>query len=161
MRSPDSHTPIPAHCQTPTATSIRPLSLDDVESVAAHCFPELPIEDVQERVVEDVRLTGARLGLTLVAEEAGRVGAFIKMLKRGDSGWLFDISAHPDFRGRGIIQRMIAQLAEAGAKMGIVRLFAHVRADNLRARRAYEKAGMKFAGQDGMRGEQLRYELRI
>jgi RimJ/RimL family protein N-acetyltransferase len=45
--------------------------------------------------------------------------------------------------------------------MGIVRLRAHVRADNRRARRAYEKAGFRSVGQDGMRGEQLRYELVI
>ena len=82
-----------------------------------------------------------------------------KLLKKDDSGWVFNVASHPDFRGRGIVQDLLADLARRARAMGMVRLLAHVRADNRRARRAYEKAGFRSVGQDGMRGEQLRYEI--
>ena len=140
---------------------IRPLQQADAADLAANCFPDLPPEDVLDAVREDLALQEAGEGVTLVAVEDGRVGVHAKLLKKDDSGWVFNVASHPDFRGRGIVQELLADLARRARAMGIVRLLAHVRADNRRARRAYEKAGFRPVGQDGMRGEQLRYELDI
>jgi ribosomal protein S18 acetylase RimI-like enzyme len=143
-----------------TAT-IRPLQSEDAPDLAANCFSDLPPDEVQERVREDLALQEKGEGLTLVAVEGGRVGVHAKLLKGDRAGWLFNVAAHPDFRGRGILQALLADLAGHARAMGIRLLAAHVRADNLRARRAYEKAGFRCAGQDGMGGEQLRYELKL
>ena len=140
---------------------IRPLEQADAAGLAANCFPDLPPEDVLDAVREDLALQEAGQGITLVAVEDGRVGLHVKLLKKDDHGWVFNVASHPDFRGRGIVQELLAELARRARTMGIVRLLAHVRADNRRARRAYEKAGFHSVGQDGMRGEQLRYELDI
>ena len=140
---------------------IRPLEQADAAGLAANCFPDLPPADVLDAVREDLALQEAGQGITLVAIADGRVGLHAKLLKKDDSGWIFNVASHPDFRGRGIVQDLIADLARRARAIGIVRLLAHVRADNRRARRAYEKAGFRPVGQDGMRGEQLRYELDI
>ena len=140
---------------------IRPLQQADAADLAKNCFPDLPPEDVLDAVREDLALQKAGQGVTLVAIVDGRVGLHAKLLKKEDSGWIFNVASHPDFRGHGIVQELLADLARRARAMGIVRLLAHVRADNRRARRAYEKSGFRSVGQDGMRGEQLRYELDI
>ena len=136
---------------------IRPLQSTDAAELAKNCFPDLPPEDVLDTVREDLALQEAGQGITLVAVEDGRVGVHAKLLKKEDSGWIFNVAAHPEFRGRGIAQDLLEELTRRASAMGIARLLAHVRADNRRARRAYEKAGFRSVGQDGMRGEQLRY----
>ncbi len=142
-------------------TIIRPLEQTDAADLAKNCFPDLPAGDVLDAVREDLALQETGQGITLVAVEDGRVGVHAKLRKKEDSGWVFNVASHPDFRGRGIVQELLAELARRARAMGIVRLLAHVRADNRRARRAYEKAGFRPVGQDGMRGDQLRYELDI
>jgi ribosomal protein S18 acetylase RimI-like enzyme len=143
------------------AVIIRTLEQADAGSLASNCFPDLPQEDVLESVREDLALQEAGRGITLVAVAEGRVGVHAKLLKKDDSGWVFNVASHADFRGRGIVQDLLSDMARRARAMGMVRLLAHVRADNRRARRAYEKAGFRPVGQDGMRGEQLRYELDI
>lgn len=143
-----------------TAT-IRPLQPLDSADLHSRCFPDLSAAEVGERVRDDLEAQAAGEGVTLVAVEAGRVGATAKLLRQGNAGWVFNVLAHPELRGRGIVQAMLDRLADEARQMGLARLCIHVRADNLRARRAYEKAGFRLVGQDGMRGEQLRYERRI
>jgi ribosomal-protein-alanine N-acetyltransferase len=140
---------------------IRPLEQTDAADLAKNVFADLPPEDVSDAVREDLALQEAGRGITLVAVEDGRVGLHAKLVKEGDSGWIFNVASHPEFRGRGIAQELLADLARRARAMGILRLLAHVRADNRRARRAYEKAGFRCVGQDGMRGEQMRYEKDI
>ena len=142
-------------------TIIRPLQPADAADLAKNCFPDLSPEDVLDAVREDLALQETGQGITLVAVEDGRIGVHVKLVKTGDAGWVFNVASHPDFRGRGIVQDLLADLARRARAMGIARLLAHVRADNRRARRAYEKAGFRSVGQDGMRGEQLRYQLDI
>lgn len=140
---------------------IRPLRSTDLADFAARCFPELSAEDAEERLRDDLAAEVAGEGVTLVADEDGRVGATAKLLRSGDIGWVFNVSAHPDFRSRGIVQSILGDLAVRARDMGLRRLAIHVREDNARARRAYEKAGFKYVGQEGMRGAQLRYERLI
>ncbi len=141
------------------AETIRPLQAGDLADFAARCFPELPPEEVEERLRDDLAAEAGGEGVTLVTEEGGRVGVTAKLLCSGDTGWVFNVSAHPDCRGRGMVQRLLLDLAARAAARGLGRLAAHVREDNVRARRAYEKAGFRCVGQEGMRGAQLRYEM--
>lgn len=140
---------------------VRLLRREDLEDLAELCFPELPVDEVRERVEEDLQLQARGEGVTLVAEEGGRAGATAKLLVSGETGWIFNVSAHESFRGRGVLQRLFRELEKRAVEMKLTRLAIHVREDNPRARRAYEKAGFKFAGTEGMRGAQLRYEKKI
>ena len=72
----------------PTVTvTIRPLQQADAVDLAANCFPDLPPDEVLERVREDLALREKGEGITLVAVEAGRVGVHVKLLKsRPDAG---------------------------------------------------------------------------
>ena len=141
--------------------TIRLLRREDLDDLAALCFPELPLDEVRERVEEDLALQARGAGVTLVAAEGGRVGVTAKLLPGSDAGWVFNVSAHGDFRGRGILQRLLAALEDCAREMGLPRLAIHVREDNPRARRAYEKAGFKCVGSEGMHGAQLRYEKKL
>lgn len=153
--------PIPHSKHGATVEQIRLLRREDVADLVRLCFPELPPDEVRERVEEDVALQERGDGVTLVAEEAGRAGMTAKLLRSGEVGWIFNVSAHDAFRGRGILQRLFAELEEHARKMGLTRLAIHVREDNLRARRAYEKAGFRRVGAEGMQGTQLRYEKKL
>ena len=140
---------------------IRPLREEDCAALPAACFPETPADDVAARLADELAAQAAGEGLTLVAEEGGRVGAAMTLQVRGGGAWVHNVAAHPDFRGRGIIQRMFKRLLKEARARGLTRLSLHVRRDNLPAVRAYERAGFRYAGEDGMRGEQLRYERRL
>ncbi len=141
--------------------TIRPLKREDLDDLASLCFPELPIEELRERVEEELAAQARGEGVTLVAEEGGRVGVTARLVPSGEVGWLFNISSHPDFRGRGILQRLLGRMEEIARERGLTRLAIHVREDNSRACRAYEKAGFKRVGAEGMHGTQLRYEKKL
>lgn len=142
-------------------TTIRPMQRADLNDLASFCFPELPLDEVRERVEDDLAAMAQGEGATLVAEEAGRVGMTARLLPNGAVGWIFNVASHGDFRGRGILQLLLADMEKRGRDMGLARLAIHVREDNPRARRAYEKAGFKLVGSEGMHGAQLRYEKEL
>jgi len=142
---------------TEPPVTLRPLRAADLESLAERCFPEMPFEDVRENVEEDLQRAHAGTGLTLVAEANGEAVSTLKMTRDGDAAWIHNVRTASAFRGMGLAPRMIELLAKQLREEGIRRMCAHVRADNAAARRAYEKAGMRNEGADGMRGEQLRY----
>lgn len=137
---------------------IRLLTQSDIDDIAENCFPELSRDEVIERVTEDIALQQKEEGFTLVAEVEKGIFATAKLLKRGEVGWVFNVVTHPSLRGKGIMQQLFSALAATAQEMGLKRLAIHVRADNTAARRAYEKAGFRYAGVDGMRGDQLHYE---
>jgi len=141
--------------------TIRPLKREDLDDLAVLCFPELPFEEVRERVEEELGVQARGEGVTLVAEEEGRVGVTARLVPSAEVGWLFNVSAHLDFRGRGILQRLLARMEELARERRLTCLAIHVREENTRARRAYEKAGFKLIGSEGMRGAQLRYEKKL
>jgi len=138
---------------------VRRLLPGDADSLAQNCLPQMPLDEVREIVAEDLIEQERGSGLTLVAEAHGQIAATLKMTRQGPEAWLHNVSAASAFRGRGLVPRMIGLLADHLRRTGAARLSAHVRADNRAARRAYEKAGMRCAAADGMRGEQLRYVL--
>jgi ribosomal-protein-alanine N-acetyltransferase len=134
------------------ALLIRPAVASDAEQIRANCFPDAGPDEIADGFAGDSE------GLAFVAEEDGRIGAHALLIPSGPTGWLVNIAAHPDFRGRGIVQKLLDEIALEAAKLGLAKLCIHVREDNPAARKAYEKAGFRCVGQDGMRGAQLRYE---
>ncbi len=51
----------------------------------------------------------------------------------------------PEYRGRGVIQKIIAELAAWSKAQGLSDIFLEVYADNKKALKAYEKSGFKQA----------------
>lgn len=137
---------------------IRALLPEDVGAMARNCFPEDKPEEVAARLQDELSAQVSRRGLTLVAEAAGNVVATLSLQIHGNCGWVYNVAVHPVFRGRGIVGHLLSHLIEECHNRRVTRLALHVRRGNSAAIRAYERAGFRFTGEDGMRGEQLRYE---
>ena len=129
--------------------------------VGEFCFLDSAPEERPGRVAEEVDEAANGVGLTLVAVEAGRVIGMGKVALAGEHAWLHNMNVREGFRGRGVGAELTRRLAAMARQSGARRMFAHVRADNAAARRAYEKAGMRCCCVDGMRGEQLRYGMEL
>ena len=56
---------------------------------------------------------------------------------------IHDIAVHPDFRGQGIGQALLAAVADHGRKLGCCKVTLEVRSDNDRAMSAYRRAGFE------------------
>jgi ribosomal-protein-alanine N-acetyltransferase len=63
-----------------------------------------------------------------------------------DEAHISTIASHPELRGCGLGQLMLAALMEAGKERGAVRVTLEVRAFNLAAQGLYEKLGFKQVG---------------
>ena len=143
---------------------VRPLRAGDAPDLSAFYPLDMLLDDIAEQVAEDLEDQRRGLALNLVAEVGGVAVATAKATfpeRTPGDAWTHNVVTHPDYRGLGLATRIIARLADAARERGAARLCAHVRSTNAPARRAYEKAGMRCAGADGMRGEQLRYEMEL
>ena len=141
----------------PGEAVIRELRQDDVSGLCEGVLAGAPAEEVAERVAEELGERARGVCVALVAESGDALVGKARLQMNGDTGWVFDVATQEEFRGQGIAARLLAGLAEGARRLGARRLCLHVRADNPAALRAYEKAGFRCAGADGMRGEQLRY----
>ena len=54
---------------------------------------------------------------------------------------IHDIAVLPEWRGRSVAQRLLAEIVDLGRRLGCCRITLEVRDDNPRARRLYECAG--------------------
>ena len=149
--------------KTDTATGfscdIRRLRPGDAEGLSVFNF-DSPA-DAAAQVVDDLEDQRRGVAVTLVAEKESRLVACAKVTLSGRVAWLYNVATHPDFRGLGVATVLIERLVAIARDSGKTALCAHVRRGNASARRVYEKLGMRNAGADGMRGEQLLYELRF
>ncbi len=91
-----------------------------------------------------------RKGKTFVIRRAGKPVFKVDLAVRAGEGVLVEgVFTDPEFRGRGLASRGVAALC--GRILEEYPLAAlHVGAENLPARRAYEKAGMRPAGELGL-----------
>jgi ribosomal protein S18 acetylase RimI-like enzyme len=89
-------------------------------------------------------------GLYFLAEDAGEVVGQIMITyewsdwRNGNIWWIQSVYVKTEHRGRGVFRRLLdhlLQLAKARPEVVALRLYMH--AENTRARRAYEKAGLK------------------
>jgi ribosomal-protein-alanine acetyltransferase len=81
--------------------------------------------------------------LILIAELAGApAGYAMALFRKGASvARLYSIAVDPDFRGRGLAEKLLAEAARQAAKRGARRLRLEFRPSNSAAQRLYERAG--------------------
>jgi len=139
--------------------SFRELARADACELGEFCFLDSPLEERVGRVIDELEEMAQGQGVTLVVLCAGRVVGMGKVAFAGEHAWMHNMNVREEVRGQGVGAELTRRLACAARGAGAKRMFAHVRADNAAARRAYEKAGMRCWCVDGMRGEQLRYGL--
>lgn len=95
-------------------------------------------------------LAEAAKGVYYVAEADGTVVGQLMITyewsdwRNGNIWWIQSVYVREDFRGRGVFRALfkhLQELALATKEVCCLRLYMH--ADNLRARRSYERLGMK------------------
>ncbi|MFK7743020.1 MAG: GNAT family N-acetyltransferase [Planctomycetota bacterium] len=108
-----------------------------------HSDLNIPPQRVDRRWLYDTIDDRIREGSTLAL---GPVGALTSKLDIGSSGpggtVLEGVFTFPEFRGQGLAAQLVATAIARRAEL----VSLHVAADNVGARRAYERAGMREAG---------------
>ena len=119
----------------------------DGKPVAALCaVPAAGTGPAAWAAIEEV---GAATGLTAPELEAiRRRGAYIRncWVQGGEGDWMIEhVATDPDYRGRGLVQALIAQALEKGRAAGFRRATISFLIGNEPAERAYAKAGFALA----------------
>ena len=87
-----------------------------------------------------------KLALWLVAEEEGAVAGYIGSQTCTDESDVMNVAVHPDFRRRGIAEKLVNALVEELRAIGSHCLTLEVRASNDPAIGLYEKLGFVEIG---------------
>ena len=87
-----------------------------------------------------------KLALWLVAEDDGRVAGYVGSQTVIDESDVMNVAVHPDFRRRGIAEKLMEQLVGSLKAMGSHCLTLEVRASNAPAIALYEKLGFQEVG---------------
>ena len=119
----------------------------DGKPVAALCaVPAAGTGPAAWAAIEEV---GAATGLTAPELEAiRRRGAYIRncWVQGGEGDWMIEhVATDPDYRGRGLVQALIAHALDKGRAAGFRRATISFLIGNEPAERAYAKAGFGFA----------------
>jgi len=136
--------------------NIRPATLSDATAIADFNI-RLAEESEQLRLDADCVAAGvaalladAAKGVYYVAEVDGTVVGQLMITyewsdwRNGNIWWIQSVYVREHFRGRGVfgaLFKYLQELALASKEVRCLRLYMH--ADNLRARRSYERLGMK------------------
>ena len=140
---------------------LRPLRAEDVDALEA-CLDEPPVgATMTDSLLQILECEDPADSLALVAETDGAPVGTASLLFSAEEAWLYCVAVRPDMRNLGLGAAVVSRALELARGRGVKRVCAHVRASNLAARRAYEKAGLASVGADGMRGEQLRYQVEL
>jgi len=93
----------------------------------------------------------ARIGRSADEHAAGwqRAGAIAHcMPEHPERAWIVEwVATHPEFRRRGLVDRLLVEILERGRKMGASIADIGVYIENDPAQRAYEKAGFAVVGE--------------
>lgn len=82
-----------------------------------------------------------------VARDLGVFAGFLMIRPPGAAWEITLIAVHPAFRGRGVVEALVAALtASSTAGSGAAEIQLEVRADNEFAIRAYERMGFRAVG---------------
>jgi ribosomal protein S18 acetylase RimI-like enzyme len=82
-----------------------------------------------------------------VAEQAGKVVAFVVSYVRGRHGYISVAATAPDHRRRGIARALITAALRRFRDLGLHDVVIDVRADNVAAIRCYESVGFRKVGE--------------
>ncbi len=81
-----------------------------------------------------------------VIEIEGRVVAFIFAMIVSDEAHIGDFAVDPDFRRRGLGEKLLRYFLDFAKERGVKRVVLEVRKSNLPARGLYEKCGFREVG---------------
>lgn len=87
-----------------------------------------------------------KLARYVVAEIDGKIAAYGGIWLVVDEGHITNIAVHPDFRGRGLGDKIIEAVIEECKKNSIISMTLEVKVSNYAAQSLYRKYGFKPSG---------------
>jgi len=82
----------------------------------------------------------------LVARQNGKVIGYVGIWVILDEGHITNLAVHPDFRRRGVGERLMRAIMDYARSKGAKRITLEVRVSNLGAQKLYEKLGFVSVG---------------
>ena len=86
------------------------------------------------------------LSLWLVACSHATVAGYVGSQSVGDEADMMNVAVHPDFRRRGIAQKLVTELIKALSEKGVKSLALEVRESNAPAIALYKQLGFQQVG---------------
>ncbi len=118
--------------------AIFPMTLADLDGVMEVERRSFPTPWSREAFESELRQTYT---VYLVAKEARRVVAYAGMHTIWEDAHVTNIAVHPDYRGRGLGERLMRELIARAVQRGATRMTLEVRAGNHTAQNLYRKLG--------------------
>ena len=123
----------------------------DGKPAAAHC--PRPAPGAANSAMRAIQKVAGAQGRTNPAHEAiRRRGAYTRAcwVQGGEGDWMIEhVATDPAYRGRGLVQSLIAHALDKGRAAGFARATISFLIGNEPAERAYAKAGFAFAEEKG------------
>lgn len=141
----------------PPSPAVRAAERDDVDALVAaslelnHRDLHLDPTRVSKRWLRDSTRDRVRDGTSLVIGPSGAPFAKLDLGSDGPFGVMVEgVFTKPEQRGRGYAGQLVHAAAHAALSRGRATVCLHVAADNLPARRSYERAGLRAADSVGL-----------
>jgi len=125
---------------------IRKVAIDDVEQLKNYIFILNTIDEVRERVQGNIEKMMKGEAVHLVAEVNDTIVGNLLLTfdrERSDTGHMWDIVVVRVFWGTGLVYRLIGEAKKIAKQRDIKYLYTGAARNNVRAIKAYEKAGFK------------------
>lgn len=120
------------------------MSLEDIDQVCE--IENLSFKTPWSRESFEEELSRNNLARYIVAKAGGKVVAYGGMWIVLDEAHITNIAVHPEYRGRGLGEKVTRELLKTAEESGAVRVTLEVRASNDIARKLYNKLGFADNG---------------
>lgn len=130
------------------AVSVSPM-IDEMrrgDIAAVHEIERLSFRTPWPSYAFEQELASNRLARYLVVRVGGRLVAFAGLWLMADEAHVTTFAVHPDWRRRGIAQRLMVAVLELSLEIGVQRMTLEVRAGNQAAQALYRRFGFIDVG---------------
>lgn len=130
------------------AVSVSPM-IDEMrrgDIAAVHEIERLSFRTPWPSHAFEQELASNRLARYLVVRVGGRLVAFAGLWLMADEAHVTTFAVHPDWRRRGIAQRLMVAVLELSLEIGVQRMTLEVRAGNQAAQALYRRFGFIDVG---------------
>jgi len=125
---------------------IRKVAMDDLEQLKNYIFVLNTIDEVRERVRNNIEKMIKGEAVHLVAEINNTiVGNLLLTFEREnpEAAHIWDVVVVQVFRGTGLVHKLIDEARKVGKRKGVKYLYTGAARSNIRAIKAYQKVGFK------------------
>lgn len=113
------------------------MKIDDIAKIEQNCFSNPWTQEILESELN------SPLSVFAYAEFGNRAAAFALGRVAADEGEVFRIGTLPEFRRKGLAEKLLAELLQKMKNKGAAVCFLEVRSRNVPARELYRKTGFE------------------